>query len=548
MRKLSNITFKVTHQGQALVEYAILLFLLVTLFVGGTELGLTALASNKNTEAAKTGISEYAEVNQQRINILNAQNQHLTSLSSYNCRKISNNSDTLGVCDLAGSVDNYVFFLDSVYEGVIADFNLDDAAQNLFNEVENVDNPTNPINSPSKVINQLPNTGNTLLDLALGEDVILKSEIPLSNSEVEGQIKFRALILINYYKLTQLPLLTDINRDGEIDVGLSQAKINIGISNARLQPPSCNGNTYDEGFPTDLGFRRYLYAKYKDATNNDQTYQTGDVVYLFNPLPINVTSCIGVDEERDGLPRIRILIDGYTPTPAKLVASGKSFEQLFVPGLPKLNQAMYSNYENVCVNDTNNYVSCTNINVVQRWLKPPGKICFSNTEIVGVDSCIGQPNTDLEAPDNTYGPTGFYFFGNPNDSAQGNFEYTQNQAPEFRPAIQVECSATPNSKSDQVIDTNCSSTPSKLRIHTRYRRVFDGFLSFGLMRLTQQELLPYFYNPSLVGVNGTTVVGSYGSEVGPLSSLNGPPTIKHFMDFRGCYEVDVETNQISACN
>lgn len=587
------------HQGQALVEYAILLILLVTLFVGGTELGLTSLASSKNTEAAKTGISEYAEVNQQRLNILNTEKQYLITLAGYGCSVIyeitnaydetndvylkadgvisttysreslnadlsdytcTKPSDTQADAEISAAIvySSIVQLLDEVYIGDSTVYtSLSDVANSLLKLANYRDTVTTGLNSASEIIKGLDENGNgvlTISELADGESVLLNAYVgsEISDAEVrklEGQLKYRALLLISHYKLSQLPLLTDVDNNNLDDVYLSQATIKIGDHNIGITPASCGGSegayTYSDGFPANT---RYIYKAYLDQNDVRYTYQTGDTVYLFNPLPIDVDSCIGFDNQRGGQPRIRILIDGYTP-PKTLIDDSDDFNNLFVPGLPKLNQAMYSNYENVCVDSSNAYVACTSSNVAQRWLKPPGKICFNNALVTGLDSCIGQPNTSLEASDNSYGPTGFYFFGNPNDSALHSFQYTQNETPEFRPALQIECSTSPNSNSDAVMDTNCSSAHSKVRIHTRYRRVFEGFLTFGLMSLTNTDLLPYFYNPNQVGVDGSTVIiGSYGSEVGPLSSLNGPPTIKHFMDFRGCYEVDVETNQVSACN
>lgn len=506
-----------------MVEYAILLILLVTLLVGGTELGITALASSKNTEAAQTGISEYAEVNQRRLNILNTEKQYLISLSSYGCIQITDS----GACDSAGTKDNFIKYLDDVY---INDGDFNDVITHLQSLID--DNPST--NSPSEALLTI----SSIEDLLEAEAELSVSIIPSGNNE-EGQLKYKALLLISHYKLSQLPLLTDTDNDSIDDKYLSQASINIGVIDGNIAPASCNGNTYNYGFPNG----RYPYNN--DDAEDVYVKTSGGQLYLFHPLPIDVSSCAGTDDERDGKPRLRILIDGYTPTNTKLAATGKTFEELFVPGLPKLNQAMYSNYENVCVNSNSSYVSCSSPNVAQRWLKPPGKICFSNTEIAGVDSCIGQPNADAI--------TGFYYFANANDGAR--FEYTQNDDDkdgdgnsDFRPAMQIECSPTPDKNLESVFDDqNCDGTQSKVRIHTRYRRVFEGFLTFGLMTLTNTNLLPYFYNPSQVGGAEHVVVGSHGSEVGPLGR-GGNPTIKHFMDFRGCYEVDVETNQVSACN
>ena len=602
------------------MEYAILLILLVTLFVGGTELGITALASNKNTEAAKTGISEYAVVNQQRLNILNAEKQYLITLAGYGCSviyKITNdyeegepdveNDDgytkvvaavppatepTVELVKVDGqnvtrttliaddndyscnrltddqikagiTKENTIYsslikLLDDIYKGTAVDiddnpYTIDDLLSSLADLANALSTTTG--NSPSEVLKSDSVDKNqdgvlTEEELLNGETFILDSSLQNvadDDKDAEGQLKFKALLLIAHHKLSLLPLIL-VDDNGE-PISLSEAKIALFDNNSptALASPACiDGGTYDDGFPDDAGYQRYQYVKYKDASDVEQTYQTGEMVYLFNPLPIDVSSCSGTDADRDNKPRLRILIDGYTPTAAKLAESGKSFEELFVPGLPKLNQAMYSNYENVCVDGSNQYVSCSSSNVAQRYLKPPGKICFNNVETPGVDSCIGNANNALT--------TGFYFFANASDSPLHSFEYTQNDDDvdgdgnsDFRPAIQVECKTTPDKNLETVYDIDCDGTQSKVRIHTRYRRVFEGFLTFGLMTLPNTNLLPYFYNPNQVGVAEHVVIGSHGSEVGPLGR-GGNPTIKHFMDFRGCYEVDVETNQVSACN
>jgi hypothetical protein len=72
----------------------------------------------------------------------------------------------------------------------------------------------------------------------------------------------------------------------------------------------------------------------------------------------------------------------------------------------------------------------------------------------------------------------------------------------------------------------------------RYRSIFESFITFGLAELPNAELgnLPYFYNPSKVGVPlSNSVKGIAGSEIGPLGA-SGNPTVKPFKDFRGCYE------------
>lgn len=504
-----------------MVEYAILFIVLSILFIGGAELGMAALASYKNTDAAKTGISEYVEVNQRRLNILNAEKQYLIDLSSYNCKKIrsensdlNNDSDTADQYEVSGDcvpdtensnyADNFIRFMDSI------------------NDLNDFDTISNSILS-KHIDPSCPNytgTGSESIwnneDLDVDACEITESELnsALAVNEDEGQDKFKALLLISHIKLSKLPL--------ESSQPLSQAKILIGNhASSNFSQPRCEANEYIYGFPDNDGDG--IEDRFIIET------QSGSEIYLFNPLPINVASCQGSDDTRGGRSRISILVGGYSdPTdPTK-----------YEPGLPKLNQAMYGMYNQS--RDGN--------------LNPPGNICIH-------DDC---PNENLI--DGSIGPTGYYRWNKGSDGSGVDdlFKYTINNVEDellngFRPTMQLDCSPITNFKGEAVgvfgniNDPLCQNAHSKVRLHTRYRKVFEGFLTLGLQELNVsedqlQDALKLFYNPNQVGVDGSTnIVGSVASEVGPIGR-NRLPTIKPHKDFRGCYEVDVETNQVSACN
>jgi hypothetical protein len=151
--------------------------------------------------------------------------------------------------------------------------------------------------------------------------------------------------------------------------------------------------------------------------------------------------------------------------------------------------------------------------------------------------------------------TGYYFFGASNDAPRGTKQYIPSLAPEFRPTFQIECPGGTFEDSDN--SSGCDTQPApagicwvnngppsdtsiacQLQVHVRYRSIFESFITFGLAELPTAELdnLPYFYNPSKVGVVGSnSVKGIAGSEIGPLGA-SGNPTVKPFKDFRGCYE------------
>lgn len=511
------------QHGQAMVEYAILFIVLSILFIGGAELGMAALASYKNTDAAKTGISEYAEVNQRRLNILNAEKQYSlalrSSLTSESCTNIvgkGNNDDGLST-----DSDQFKCSVDSEYQLIFSDYiDFLDAIDNVIGLTEY-----------ALTTNLLSNYDDKLIefddeepDVSLSDNELLLAEQSLSsppvfdsadtNEEKQKKISERLLklLLIQHIKLSRLPL--------EIGEKLSQSKIAIGDHSSNLiQQPNCNGGIYDDGLPSD----RYIYREYYDNIEPDKKhiFQTGSVVYLFNPLPINTASCQTIT---GGLAK---LVAGYTPHQS-VITSAEDFENNFVAGLPKLNQAMYGMYKN----DLNGN------------LIPPGKMCVSDDTNI----C---PDQDLISDE--IGPTGYFRWNKGSDSTEA-FKYTINDVnsdlQNFRPSMQIECNTSPTPDLSTI--SSCNTAFSKVRLHTRYRKIFEGFLGFGVRAIDvsndedYEAAVSLFYNPNNGSLNGQ-VNGVIDSEIGPLGN-NGRLSVKQFKDFRGCYEVDVETNQISSCN
>lgn len=356
----------------------------------------------------------------------------------------------------------------------------------------------------------------------------------------------------------------------QTDVGLGDHAL------ANFASPSCvalNGDSgdYDDGMPDD----RYLLDK-KNRDNYQILVNAASVtksIYLFNPMPINNISCNDTDTDpnRGGRSRISILINGYglmyddNGTPNNL--SDDTPNPLYVPGLPKVNQAMYSMYQQVCLSG-DNLNRCENATEI--LLFPPGKLCLS-----------ADPN-DEHCPDDddgyvpaNIGETGYYFFGANNvapEPASGPGQYIPSLAPKFRPTFQIEClgdDAYDNSASNMVnCDTqtapaavcwqagvpSTSSLACPLKVHVRYRSIFESFITFGMAELPTDnlDLLPFFYNPSKVGNGSNNVKGIAGSEIGPIGG-SGNPTVKPFKDFRGCYEsvfpeVTSLNYQVVSCN
>ena len=534
------------QNGQAMIEYAILLLLLVMIFVGGAEIGSTALASYKTTDAAKTAISEIAEINQRRLNSVNAIAQYNIDLAGLCPAQIYYKYDLTELSLRCGTdigytpMGNYSTFLQQILTGAntifglitLEDYQLDivrSATTSINDQISNIDD-----NADGEI---------TIDEIYQAEETIKNTSTTTTEQKIEKILK---LINIELLKLRHFPLLTDTDGNNVDDVLLTEAKINIGDHTQITTQPSCPNNT---GMPAD----QYIFRKFIDSDNNPRYYDNyndgGLAVYLFNALPLDISSCSGTGA-------VANLIDGSEPPKAEIRSDSSEnaladFEAGFLSGLPKLNQAMYGLYTRICVDAQNEYISCGRPEAIRTLLKPPGKICFPDG-VGNADNCPSNP------PDNI---TGFYRWGKSNEASltsKGKVEeslYAFSTANElndangisgFRPTFQLDCSFQPNPVNDQVDD--CDANSSKVRVHTRYRKVFEGFLTFGLLELatTNNGELNYFYNPNNVGV--TNQVNSVaGSEIGPLGA-NQRPTVKYFRDFRGCYEVDVETNQVSACN
>lgn len=321
----------------------------------------------------------------------------------------------------------------------------------------------------------------------------------------------------------------------QLDVGLGDHTV------GNFASPSCvalNGDSgdYDDGIPND----RYLL----DKKNRDNYIQLNSPatnpksIYLFNPLPIDHESCFGIDPNREGRSRISILVNGYG---LMYLSDNVTLNPLYVPGLPKINQAMYSMYQQVCLTG-NELARCEGAD--ERLFFPPGKLCLG----------IGTDEENCPTDTANLGETGYYFFGASNVATRGSKQYIPSLPPEFRPTFQIECPDGTFEDSDNMSGCDSQAVPAnicwvsgaspsrsiacQLKVHIRYRSIFESFITFGLAELPDSNLpdLPFFYNPSKVGVAGSnSVKGIAGSEIGPIGAT-GNPTVKPFKDFRGCYE------------
>ncbi|WP_137718209.1 TadE/TadG family type IV pilus assembly protein [Methylobacillus flagellatus] len=496
--QLINHRKRSSQHGQAMVEYAIILIIGFLFLFGAVELSSAGFSSYKTTDAAKSGINDFVYANATNLNATSDEIQVIVD----NIEDLENELNTL---EPDGSdrdhnliEDNQENFLTMVAQELVGiDVNndgfidRDDLNIQLINDLlvsaDNIDYDNYPNSGPPRLVSP-----RSIIDPGDGE---------IYNKKIE---------LLEQQR-TRLAFLS---------IPLSLAD-HDPVTNLGMSRPQCVGDSYDDGLPN----------RYVDPVRYEAYYEDGDdQIYLFNPLPVDSESCVGFDDERGNQSRLSILIGGYFD---------KNQPELNVPGLPKLNQAMFSLNTRVCLegNDYSLDRSCEN----GEWvMKPPGKLCLSDDP-----DAEGCPDRDNDAARPV---SGYYFFGNNENSTTAE--------PEFRPTFQIECNnagfASTGNMTESCYDGmgNVIATENlrNLRVHTRYRYVFDSFVSFGNAQLDNLDNLAYYYNPGRMNKSGPeNVFGAPGSELGPLAN-NGLPTVKPFKDFRGCYEVDLSTNQVSACN
>lgn len=476
------------QRGQAIIEYAIILILLVTLVLGGAELGIAAYSSSKVSEAAKAGAAEYTELNVPQ----NEQTAELTAELKADLLDLESQRRTL---ELQKS-------------GLEAEL---DILERHLALLQSQGTPSSEIEA--KIADKQAEIGIPATDDPPAPSTGIYALIDAKQAEIDAK-----QIAIN----TPPPLLWKL---GNHDPASNINGINM---------PAClPGNEYTDGLPD-----RYVdpakYPNYADGTDGDTT--DNDKVFLFNPLPIDIASCEGqFDTLRGNRSRLSILINGYVDPDAP--------ESTYYPGLPKLNQALYSQYTKACIAD-GVYFDCGQPGAPAPVLKPPGKLCLSDIG-EGCPTIINDPFAPI---------AGYYFFGSSIDDSMTIAEASET----FRPTFQITCGDGSSYQSNQIM-VNCPDPddisqpyvqPEKIAVHARYRAIFESSLTFGLYKLPDNSLLPYFYNPGGVNADGGRIIAAVGGEIGTASKEDGVlrNTVKKFRDFRGCYSVNTTTNQVSACN
>lgn len=594
---MSKYSLKHLQSGQGLIEYAILLLLTITLVIGGVELASTALASNKTTDAAKAGINEYVIVNETRLKLQANISRQLERLERVACSTSPcNNSGIVEFLDKMTKNHLGTGYLWRAYQENLSttppgvfDLSVTVPSTDALISIEDIDGiePNVEVEASTELYDiiklidgVLDDSGDGVIDSSDRDGDITSEELYFAlkyrkslkidaidtatedgiNDEnfdilnevnalsIDPEAKYKVLILLSHIQLSTLALDPRIN--------LSESQPLIGNHDVVLMSkPSC-----DSSVPADVVYSPGFYGENIDVDGDgfadgiphqDMNGTDYPAIYLFNPLPIDVATCQGSDAARGDQSQLSILVGGYG-NPSDLNESA-----LYVKGLPKLNQAFYSQYTRICINSSDEYVACGGADVDEEVLKAPGKYCLSDVQNDTIDSCPGI-NPDL------INTSGYYFWGKGNEADPDNGEqfqwiYGDSDLPPFRPSFQLLCNGDSHQTEtivgddctenfDNYTDDSARSNFYQVEVNVRYRSVFESFLAFGMQELQDDALLPYFYDPSnLRALNaGTVGVPIAGSELGPKQGAL--PTVKPYKDFRGCYQVNVETNQVSACN
>lgn len=537
-------------RGQALVEFAIILILVVLVVAGGAELAITAYGSSKVSEAAKAGSTEWGQM----VSHANDTERNGTCIGNNICTNITVNgsltSSFTGAVtgDFTGEFTGIVTYLDSPTVTGVINGDVTDSSGTVTHTVTATLTGSLTGITTDAVTGTLTGTINGTLTSGAITDV---------NNPTTA---ISATTIID--TITGTVTGTNLDLDKQSDVGLGDHSV------GNFASPSCvaldgDSGDYDDGIPDD----RYLLDK--EGRDN---YSTLDLavappnntksIYLFNPLPIDHESCFtpnNTDPNRENRSRISILVNGYG---LMYLSDNVTPNPLYVPGLPKVNQAMYSMYQQVCLS-SNQLSKCESAD--ERLLFPPGKLCLGTAE--DEENCPDDGDTNVT----NLGDTGYYFFGASNIAPKplsGPGQYIPSLppsgVPEFRPTFQIECPGGSYEDSDNMAGCDDRTNPQnicwsattvslacQLKVHVRYRSIFESFITFGMAELPNDDLLSYFYNPSKVGVPGSgSVKGIAGSEIGPIGAT-GNPTVKPFKDFRGCYESVNQGSlnyQVVSCN
>ncbi len=272
----------------------------------------------------------------------------------------------------------------------------------------------------------------------------------------------------------------------------------------------------------------------RPACNADGSYNNGlpadGNIYLFNPLPLDITDCQGDDDNgtpadtADDISRLRALIygaDGYA-------------------GLPKLNQSIYPQYELACLDETigsEAFIPCADFNPGnpshRRLMRLPGWLDPSDSSSVSQLIEIDE-NGNLQASHGPGEPDAQTFLLECRDQDGINQGVCDTMA---EPQEVCWSGTAPNA-----FPLGCN-----VRVTYRYRNVFESLVTTFAMGNSPDNLpagvINYFTDrPESAGEEypTDTPVGILGSEAAITKNTGSEgglaAKLKPRKDFSGCFE------------
>jgi hypothetical protein len=260
---------------------------------------------------------------------------------------------------------------------------------------------------------------------------------------------------------------------------LGAGRVGLGDHSGIFTRPSCDpgdATAYDDGLPAD-------------SVTDPDGEQTA--VYLFNPLPIDITNCVGADGTDPNRTRLSVLIDR----------------------LPALNRAIYSLYQRRCGDASGNEIACSDTaNVVATYLRLPGSL-----DPIGDTVSLAMLDGDPDSP---------------------TFQLPLADSP--RAVFEIECT---DPGSDVFVECDSATEPANMcwldedppipvacdiRVQVRYRNIFHALLQYPFV---------YWNDPLPAEALEQMDLGPVGSEIGVVGSEVARGNVRRLQrTFLGCWE------------
>lgn len=285
-----------------------------------------------------------------------------------------------------------------------------------------------------------------------------------------------------------------------------------------------------------LGDHYDLSAFARPACNTDGSYNDGlpndTDVFLYNPLPIDITDCSGNDSLETSRSRVSVLLTGHSNQTKTNEETQDS--PLLHDGLPAIHQAIYSQYERVCVDITqNNYLDCGNFNASNPdhriLLKLPGVLADGEATNIGPANPEAMSRLAKIQHDTVSGT----FVLDEADPGNGIALY---------PTFDIQCAPAKSDDFGECDTANpqgagiCWSEdiPSlplgcNVRVFTRYRHTFETFIGMTMAEDNEPEMTPV----------ASDLGGLFDYDDGNPGTLGSGLQLGHapkpYRDFLGCY-------------